>query len=694
MARINAGQDFGNAVAQPQEAIAAPRAAYGVTESAQAAGQGLERQAAQQANNDAQAQEQATRVDLQLRRQQIAAVDAKFSAEKQAREKADSAVAQSRLYVLRDKLSDGISAIDRGIQDGTISKADAPKMWAEQSKLLIDTDLKDVPEAHREIVRIDTAGLAERLTSKVGDSIRARDQSDTRAALDATIEHTQRLAVTDPQKARQILDASLDASGPAAGLNPAQIGKLKQQWVEGTSYTRAFTAVNAAKGSNKLLADVEKALAANTDIDPQKKAGMLAQIDGYRAANDTRALQAAHRAEIAAARVQRESDSAFTVLSGWAMAGKAANPEANAGLIAKLTPTAAQAYRAMAAEIPARTATAMLPIDQQQQRLDQLQAMRNTQGTSVGLEQEIKRTEEVLRQSKTDYGNDPLRAAQERGVLEKPIQPLDMGNLDALQTGLIERVQQAATVATRTRQPVSPLLPEEATRLGDVLNALPANQRAGRIGQLATVLPPAQMSALAKQMDGKNRALYLEMALGMTKTASGNSAAEWVGRGAQAIKDKAIKEDNGVMTGLRANIAKFIPDNINPQWREDAIDAARLIYLGQQASGGYSPSAQGAARVALGGEVIEWNGDRIPVLGGGMDEGEFRKRLNASAPAQIKAQAGETVYINGQPLPAADLLATLPNAKLIPVGPGKYGIDAGGSSVKSANRRSIILEIR
>ena len=68
--------------------------------------------------------------------------------------------------------------------------------------------------------------------------------------------------------------------------------------IEGTSYTRAFTAVNAAKTDNKALAVVERGINENPDLDPQRKATLLAQVDGYRASNEARALRQAQHAEI------------------------------------------------------------------------------------------------------------------------------------------------------------------------------------------------------------------------------------------------------------------------------------------------------------------------------------------------------------------------------------------------------------
>lgn len=682
MARINAGLDFGQSVAQPvrMNEVATPRAAFGVPDAVEQTGAALERQGAQ----DMQA--------AQVMQQRQAQRDA---AEQIAtRQRADAAAAQSKLLGMRDSLADALDEIDRGVQDGSIAKADARKTWDERSQALIADGIADLPEEHRQLVQTDISGMANRLSSKVADSVRRRDQSDIRSSIDATLEHAARLAIQDPERARSIVDATLDANGAAAGLRPEVVAKLRQNWIEGSAYTRAFSAVSAAKNDNRLLATVEQSLQGNQEIDPQKKAVLLAQVENFRAANEARALRQAQHAEIVAARRQRESDSAFSTLSAWALSGRMANPDAAAGLLAKLTPEAATAYREMVKDVPQRTALAMRTLPEMDQYLDALNVRAQREGMSKPLEDEIQRAQKVRDEARKDYAAEPLRAANERGVLDTPLQPVNVNDLASLPQALATRVEQARTVQTRTGRPVSPFLTEEAGKIEQMLNALPAEKRSDWIAAIAEVMPPEQMGALAKQIDPKNRALYLQMAVGAEKTASGQTLGRWIARGAQALKDKAVKEDDRIQLGLRAKITALLPDSMPQQWREDVVDAARLLYVGQKATPGYSPTYEGALRLALGGNLIEHNGAPLPVIGGDIDAPKFRQRLTAAAPAQVQRQAGAEVYVDGRAMPAADFLARLPDARLAPLAPGFYAVEAGSGYAMTKNRRPVVIEVR
>lgn len=681
MGRIAAGLDFGQEIVQPARAPV-----MDLSPGLGAVADTVARIGAQQQADGAQLQRE------QDHAQALAEREAKV-----ARDRADAATAQSKLYAMRDTMADELDRIGQEVQDGRLPKTEAQKAWQDRTAKLLADSLDGVPEAHRGLVQSDLQGLTGRLTSKVGDIVRKRDQQDTAAAITATLEHTQRMAVTDPDMARQIMADTLDQLGPFAGMAPDQIAKTRQGWIEGTAYTRAFTAVNAAKGDNKALGAVERGISENADLDPQRKAMLLAQVENYRAANEARALRAAQHAEIVAARVQRQSDEAFGILRGWAEQGKQADPAAAAGLISRLTPTAAAAYKAVAAEIPARTAAAMLPLDAQAQQLDALKA-RAVQGTSVELEKEIKRREDALTQSRKDYAEDPLRAANERGVITTPLKPLNTSSMDAIAAGLVERASQAQEVSTITRRPVSPLLASEAQQFGAMLGNLPVAERGRRIAQLAEALPAPMMLALAQQVGGEDkgarRSLALEMQFGAEKTVSGRYRSELVARGAQAVKDKGIKEDTSAEFGLRAQIAKEVGDALPPRWREDAIEAARLMYLGQQAEG-LSPSVQGVVRLAASGDIVEHNGRRIPIPAG-LDEGKLRDRLKAYPADAIAKQApgGQVMLPGGKPMPVDQFLKALPDATLEPVAPGRFGVRAGGGIVMSPTGRPIIVEVR
>ena len=691
MARISAGQDFGQAVAQPMqlERVAVPRAAFVSPDGLDRAGQAQEQAAVRQI-----AEQERARVE--------------------ARETADRAMATARLNALRDTLDDELQTVGRGVLDGTVPKDRAAHDWQDRTTRLIDDGLRDVPEMHRETVRLDLQTRAKRYTSKVGDVVLQRDRQDTLAAIKQTDEHTQRLAATDPAKALEVWTATLQNIGPAAGLTPVQQQEMRQRWIETTSYTRAFSAVNAAKNDNKTLAAVEQGLQANADLDPQRKAQLLAQVEGYRGANEARALRAAHQAELAAQRRQRESSAAFTVLSGWALAGKAADPNANASLLAKLTPEDANAYKAMAAEIPARTAAAMLPIDQQQGQLDQLYAARAERGTHERLEQEITRREQVLKQSVADYGAEPLRAAQERGILEEPLQPLRMESAESLAAGLAVRVQQAQQASAVTKRPESPLLSTEADKFARFLGTLPAAQRSDRIAQIASLMPTEQAVALAGQLGrgdptkmesadaiSENRkALAVAFALGASKTTEARFTSELVIKGAEALKAKTIKEEKTPVDGWMSQVSKQLDGAFaDPRAAKMAADTARLILAGMVAEGasGTASDARRAVSLAIGGRIDAYN-DQLLAIPAGLEASDIEARVRGLTPADLAPQLPDgQVYVDGRAMPAAEFLARLPDAALQYVAGdrwnARYLIRTPGGYAGNQQRKPIVLTV-
>ena len=237
---------------------------------------------------------------------------------------------------------------------------------------------------------------------------------------------------------------------------------------------------------------------------------------------------------------------------------------------------------------------------------------------------------------------------------------------------------------------MSPLLAREAARFGDLLATLPPSQRADRIAQMSKLLPPGMAHAMAAQIAPKDRALALQFAAGASQTTQGRYTAELIGRGAQAVKDKEVKEEMGAETGLRSTIAKEVGDAVSGQAREDVIEAARLIYLGKHAMG-ESIDAANATRIAVGGQIIEHNGRRIPVPNGV----DMRESLMRYSRASIERQAPDGwVYLAGRrPMGVPEFLGALPEAQLEAVGFGRYMVRSGGSMVLDSKSRPIVIDV-
>jgi hypothetical protein len=627
---------------------------------------------------------------LQVEREQAQAAEQQARELKQQREAADRARASSVLANTRDRIADTAEIIDQEIQDGRLPKAEAGKAWRERTAEVLQASLGEVPEAHRGLVQQDLQGYVGRFDSRVANSVRKRDQADTKADLFSTLQALERSAGKDFEGSRAQAVAALQNFGPAAGMRPDEIARETNAFAERVSFTRATAALAGAKMDNGQLAKVEQWIQTDSGLDPQKQAQLLAQAANFRTANETRAMRLEARAAAQAEARDREAGRAWDVLSGWAMAGKVANPADSAALIAKLDPARAAAYRAMVADVGARTAVAMLPLAQQQAHLDRLIAQSVTGGTSQELEKEIARLQKAIPEARREYAADPLRAAASRGLIDQPA-PLDMSSIDGMVGSVAQRVAQAQVAATRAGRAVSPLLPEEAARMGDLLGAVAPAAQGRMIAQLASVLPAGQMQALAAQINDKDRALSLQMAAGAAKTSEGRTVAELIGRGRQAIKDKAIKEESGAEFGLRPQLAKQVGEALTGKNREDVVDAARLIYLGKQAEGA-GISVEGAVRLAVGGDIVEHNGRRVPVPMG-IDLPQALRQVPARA---IEAQAPDGyVYTPGaRPMGVPEFLAGLPEAQLEAVAPGRYVVRSGGGLVMNKDRRPVVVKVQ
>jgi hypothetical protein len=402
-----------------------------------------------------------------------------------------------------------------------------------------------------------------------------------------------------------------------------------------------------------------------------------------------------HQAETEAVKREREAGRSYAILSDWARNGVAADPAASAPLLKAIEGTPyAHAYAQLAEGVSRRTAAAMLPVSDQQRALDALYAHRGASGTSQALEHEITEREQILTATRKAYDEDALRAGAERGLLPGGVAPLNTASLDALVSGLAPRVQQASTVQVQAGRAVSPLTPEESGRVSDMLNALPPDQRSQRIAQLHAGMAPAQANALALQIDKKDKGLALEFATAQFRTAAGRYTSEWIGRGRQAIKDKAIKVDDTAEAGLRAQLAAELGDVFAGKTRDDVLEAARLIQIGLQA-GGVNASAADALGMAVGGSIVEHNGRRIPITGEMRDEGRFRAALRTYPFQALMQQAPDGfVYLpGGRPMGVPEFLGALPDAMLEPAGHGRYKVRSGGSLVVNQRAQPILIEV-
>lgn len=610
---------------------------------------------------------------------------------KQARTEAERAQALVTMNGAKDRLTDLHDEVKQGVLDGTVPKDKAEATFQERASKLLGEAGPGLPDRHREIGLAELSGASARLSNSVRQAVTLRDKQDVTGGITQTLEYLQRQYKIDPAKATEQAMATVDGLGPHSTMTPDQLAKLKQGWREGTQFTTAYEMVSAGRNDRRALDAAEAAIGRLPDLDPQKRAVLGDRVAAYRLALD-------QRAEMASARAARESEARlkraeaeFNTFQAMADKGTVLDPAYIDRAITATTGTPYQAgVRQLAQAARDNGGLASQPVPAQRATLTQIDALIAQQGRTPELDKRREQVEKVLQGSESDLGKDALRAGLQRGVITD-LPPLQMtGGMQALAQQLGARSQQAQLVERWAGRAVSPVTAEEAQQLGGMLRTLGPQERGAGVAMLAQSMPPRQAQALAKQIDAQDKPLALALAVGAQRTTQGRTTAELILRGAQVAKDKGVKEEVGAEFGLRAQLAKAVGDAVPAAARDDVLAASRFIYLAKQSEGD-GISYEGAVRLAIGGDIVEHAGRRLPVPAGV----NLPDRLQRYPRSAIEAQAPDaTVYTGqGRPMGVPEFLSALPSAQLEPVGMGRYAVRSGGSLVTNASRQPIIIEV-
>lgn len=626
----------------------------------------------------------------QLAQQNAAAEDERRRQEatRQAAERAHDAV---QLQTVQDQLADLHDEIGGQVLRGEVPKADAEKTWAERSRKLIDDGNAGFSDFGKQTVAGQLTGTALRLGNSVRRTVEKKDREDVTADMGQRLERLQRDYGADPAKAEREASVVFDTLGPFSTMGPAGIASARQKWLEGAQYTAGYEAVSRGRNDPKALGEAETLIGGMEHIDPQKRAVLLDRIAGYRLSQEQRREIAAQRAAREAERVMTRARAEFESFQALADKGGMLDPAYVDRVAAATAGTPYQAgVQALAQVARENGGLAAQPIAAQQQVLDAIDARIAQGGRTPELDKRRAQIAKVVEASRADLQRDGLRAALERGIITD-LQPLNLaGGIEGAVQQLQQRVTDAQRVSEWAGAPVSPLTGEEAQQLGRMLSATAPDQRANSVAMLAAVVPAAQAQAIAKQVDKQDRPLALALAAGTSSTTEGRTVAELILRGAQAVKDKTIREDKAAESGLLATLSAEVGDAVPPAARDDVIEAARLIYLGKKAAGERTDEAN-AVRLAIGGDIVDHNGRRLPVPAGV----DLAPRLQTYPERAIAEQADDGwVYVGGRPIGVPEFLAGLPSAQLEPAGLGRYMVRAGGALVTGKERKPIIVEAR
>lgn len=597
---------------------------------------------------------------------------------------------QQRLRELHDEIGEQVSS-------GAIPAAGAEQVWRERSGKLSSEGLAAVREGYRTSAETQLVQLDGTLSRSLGRTVVKRQQGEIGAGLATSLEQWQRDYLAEPSKGAAIqvkVLESLQTLGPTAGWAPEKIAATGQLWKERTQYTQAHTALSAGRYDPAALKEAEKLVASLPDLDPQRRSELLDRAQVYRLQHQQQSELRAQRAERENERRLKHAEAEFQTFQALADKGAMLDPAYVERVQRATAGTPYQQGIVQLAQQAVQTGgLAAQPVERQRAALQALDAEIATRGRTPELDARREQVRKVLDGAESDIKADPLTAANERGVVAR-IEPLNLqGGLPGLGQQLQQRSLLADTAAVWAGRPVSPLTTTEAQSVAQLLSSMPADQKATGLQLLASQMTPRQALALAKQIDGKDRALGLALAYGAARTTEGKPTGELILRGQEALKSKSIKMDDAAETGLTASLEAELRGAItNPEQLEMARDAAKLIWAGYSADSGRRMSIPGAVRLAVGGDIVQRNGSKV-IIPAGVTEDAFEQHLEKYPAQALQSQLTDgKVYVRGQPVEAAEFLSSLPTAPLRTVGRGRYAVLAGGAVATNAQGRPILVE--
>ncbi|NOV24157.1 hypothetical protein E5S69_11605 [Cupriavidus necator] len=512
-----------------------------------------------------------------------------------------------------------------------------------------------------------------------------------------SIDNWSNVVYTDPSQA-QVALASIEQTMPEVG--PEMRDKLMRTAGETIPYYAASGVLERAGKTGDLVGvRAERARLEGPEgevMDPAKRSALITRAYGY----ENGIVASQERAQAKAERDAQAREAAGTEIFNKAFDLNEKGVYFSQDFIAEasttVTGTTAEApFRALLKSNMEGARFASMSLPQQQAELERMRAASATPEIGVNpTEQAVYEQRKRINQASMQaYKENPWQAAQERSVIsDVPRTPIT--DIPTAQRAITERMAMIRPVEAAADRKISPLEPEQAQQLGQIIRNLPPEQQASALASIGSTVGDAdRVSDLARQMSDKDQTLGVAMAYANSRTSFGRFTSELVLRGERAIRDGVVKIDNARETGWKAEIAKEIGDATqNQRVREQWINAAYLIQAGIAADGGSTDIKQ-AVNLATGG-IITKNGSKIP-LPYGTSESAFNDRLNAVKPADLVAQTRDSlVYVGRQPVPLDQFVTQLPRATLVHAGQGKYAVNAGGSLVKTGpGGRPLIIDL-
>lgn len=591
--------------------------------------------------------------------------------------------------------------ISQQVADGTIHYSDAKNVYKQKLADLGAPDIKGLDPVTAENLskgfkRADFKG--ENVVE--GMVIKAKT-ADFRAQTDGILDKLGKqagLPNSDMATLGKQLDSMDEIGRQAYG---AAWEKRKQDWKDNSWDAKLNQQAMVSRNDIKSIDSLQKQITEGDyadKLDSNRRNSLVAKLDGYKTSLIQRQEAAASRAQRQQEIALKRAESVFNTFQGMADKGTILAPEYIDRAISETNGTPYQAgIVAMSRQAQETGGIAAQPIRNQQALLTQVDTLIAKQGRTPEIDKRREQIAKVLNSSQSDLKENGLRAGLERGVIAD-MAPLDVSSPEAMAGSFSKRIEQADHVSAWAGKAVSPLDENEAEQVRNIMDALPPKQRAAAVATIAQSVGPRYASAIAQQLDSKDKALSLAFSMAGDKTTSDRFTSELSFKGSQAIKDGTAMKDDKKVTGWKASIAKEIDGALPDERAATAVkESAYFIAAGIAAENGGnvgSDDISRAVRLAIGGSIIERNGKKLPIPAG-MDDGDFESRIKSVSPNDILKQAPEgNVRVGGAEMSAQEFAASIPGQELMYAGPGRYAVIVRGRPVTNSAGRPIIIGVK
>jgi hypothetical protein len=602
-----------------------------------------------------------------------------------------------------------------------IDPAEYQKRIADATQQSYDATIGALPDSQfKEVAARQNVALNRVAQLQMNSTLTKYTQQQNAANVGALLDNAGKDITVDPANIANTTastKAAFFATAPTAGIGAAKAQEMYTNWENQQYSQHATLAAMQARGSGDLagLNQLQHDLTAQDGF----YAGKMSGAQRNQVLSTVISSKLTLENQLTAEQQARENQAvtAYNQALDLSNNGKLFSPEYQKQLTVATAGTSLEKdTQSLIAGAAKNAGFASLPLSKMREAIQNDQSAASTPGvgTDPATAALVKQRQQMYTAANEAYQKDPWNAALDRGAITQ-IPQIDTSSIQGLTSSLTQRVALAGVVDNAAGRRVSLLTPDEASTVLKTVNALPLDARAQVLTNLGGVFGDAgRIADLAQQWKEKDPAAALALKAGAgggngnpLKTVTGQPVGAFILSGQQAIRDKTVKVDDTVGTGMRGTIANAIDGAMPPEQADDAKESAYLIAIGSAARNGRaapnSSDIQDGINAATGGISTtggtRYNGNPNKVaMPYGWKEDDFQASVKAAGVGNIENTINgkpiDTVYANGNAIPAADFMAKFPSYQLVRVGVrGTYAVATGSKFVTDAGGKPVTVHL-